>query len=336
LNASKLKLSTKDLDEIRLNSGVKNSPLMEAIEKLVDNNYDNEQTIQEIVKVLDSSARTSVGMPSLAASSRVLVVMMVRYHARYKQYADGFLKTIKKPLFDRNDAVCSSFAYAAGYLARYASDKGLLVFVDWIWSHWRDNSSDRDRGVAAEVFLAISKYAPERCTNLADTILPYIFIGKHDSQVDVKETMVSAWGETTGGQRAILLHMDAILKLATSLLEHRMWSVKHAAARSVAEAATAVASLDELAASAEAHKVWPSLVAAIGGKSWDGKEVVLKAFVTFVEKVQGFWKNDSKVASEINKVSSSYTFLILEVLITIIDHATRSQEKKRKLSMPCL
>jgi proteasome component ECM29 len=302
LNASKLKLSTKDLDEIRLNSGVKNSPLMEAIEKLIDNNYKNPQTIEEIVKVLESSARTSIGMPSLAASSRILVVMMVRYQARYKQYADGFLRVIRKPLFDRNDAVCSSFAYAAGYIARYASDKSLLEYLDWVWGHWRDNSSDRDRAVAAEVFLTTSKYAPERCANLAEKILPYIFIGKHDSQEDVKESFTSAWSESAGGQRATLLHMDAIIKLAMSLLDHQRWSVKHAAARSVAEAAKAVVSLDDMAASAEAPKVWPALVAALSGKSWEGKEVVLQAFVAFVEKVKGFWKGDAKIASEINKV----------------------------------
>jgi proteasome component ECM29 len=302
LNASKLKLSTKDLDQVRLNSGVKNSPLMEAIEKLIDNNYKNPQTIEEIVKVLDLASRTSIGMPSLAASSRILVVMMVRYHARYKQYADGFFKSIRKPLFDRNDAVCSSFAYTAGYIARYASDKSLLDFIDWVWGHWRDNSSDRDRAITAEVFLAISKYAPERCANLSDRVVPYIFIGKNDTQEDVKETFTSAWSEITGGQRATLLHMDVIIKLAMPLLSHQKWSVKHAAARSIAEAAKAVVSLDDVVASAEAPKVWPALVAALNGKSWEGKEVVLKAFVSFVEKVKGFWNSDSKVAAEINKV----------------------------------
>jgi proteasome component ECM29 len=302
LNASKLKLSTKDLDEIRLNSGVKNSPLMEAIEKLIDNVYEKPETVEAIVKVVDSSARVSVGMPSLAGTSRIIVVMMVRYHARYRQYADDLLKSIRKPLFDRNDTVCSSFAYSAGYIARWASDKYLLNFIDWIWGHWRDSTSDRDRGVAAEVFLMMSKYAPEHCANLADPILPYIFIGKHDSQEDVKETFTAAWAESTGGQRAILLHLDAIVKLAVSLLDHQKWSVKHAAARAVGDTAIAVAGLEGMAAKEEAKKVWPAFVAAMGGKSWDGKEVVLKAFVEFVEKIRGFWESDAKVAAEINKV----------------------------------
>jgi proteasome component ECM29 len=306
LNASKLKLSTKDLDEIRLNSGVKNSPLMEAIEKLIDNVYEKPETVEEIVKVVGSSTRTSVGMPSLAATSRVIVVMMVRYHARYREYADALLKSIRKPLFDRNDTVCSSFAYSAGYIARWASEMSLLDFIIWIWGHWRDSTSERDRGVAAEVFLMMSKHAPERCAHFADPILPYIFIGKHDSQPDVKETFAAAWGESTGGQRAILLHLDAIVKLAMSLLDHQSWSVKHAAARAAGDTAIAVASLEGMAAKEEAKKVWPALVAAIGGKSWDGKEVVLKAFVEFVEKVKGFWESDAKVAAEINKVRLAF------------------------------
>jgi proteasome component ECM29 len=52
----------------------------------------------------------------------------------------------------------------------------------------------------------------------------------------------------------------------------------------------------------EAKKVWPALVSAIGGKSWEGKEVVLKAFVVFVTKTKGFWGKDAKVADEVNKV----------------------------------
>jgi proteasome component ECM29 len=52
-----------------------------------------------------------------------------------------------------------------------------------------------------------------------------------------------------------------------------------------------------------AEKVWPALERAIGGKTWDGKEKVLEAFVLFAKNGSGLWKKRPDIASQITKVA---------------------------------
>jgi len=52
--------------------------------------------------------------------------------------------------------------------------------------------------------------------------------------------------------------------------------------------------------------VWPVLDKALSGKSWEGKEVVLEAFVRFVERSETYWKADENkdVAKQLEKVAT--------------------------------
>jgi proteasome component ECM29 len=57
---------------------------------------------------------------------------------------------------------------------------------------------------------------------------------------------------------------------------------------------------------AAARAVWPVLDKALAGKSWDGKEIVLEAFVRFVERGEGYWKaqGNEGVARELEKIAT--------------------------------
>jgi proteasome component ECM29 len=41
----------------------------------------------------------------------------------------------------------------------------------------------------------------------------------------------------------------------------------------------------------------------MGGKTWEGKEVVLEAFVRFVQRGKTLWDDDAKVAKQIEKIA---------------------------------
>jgi proteasome component ECM29 len=301
LNADKYKVTTAQIDQIRLRA-TKHSPLMEAVEKLIDSPYSNPETPDTVAAILEKAAHSAIGLPSLTATSRILVSMFLRHHARYAPHADRLLKAIRKPLVDRNDTVASSFAYTAGYIARWATDEGVESITAFAWKQWRDADADRLRIVGAEIYAAIAKHAPEVFSKHGATTLPAVFVGKHDSVDEVRESFSATWSEATSGPRAVLLHLDAIVSLASSLLGDARWRLKHAGARAIAESAEIVAGLDPMAAKVEAAKVWPALEKAAAGKSWEGKEVVLKALGTLAEKVKGFWEEDGKVATEMTKV----------------------------------
>jgi proteasome component ECM29 len=157
---------------------------------------------------------------------------------------------------------------------------------------------------AAELVLAFAKQASDRFNGLAASILPFVFVGKHDSHAAVKEQFQNTWEEAVGGSRAVLLYLKEILELSSTHLDSPQWTLKHTAARTVADSVMAV-SVSEGQVSTDAAKLlWPSLEKALGGKTWEGKEVVLAAFVKFVQNAKSWYLKDSAVAAAIVKVST--------------------------------
>ena len=157
---------------------------------------------------------------------------------------------------------------------------------------------------AAELILAFAKQASDKFNSLAASILPFVFVGKHDSHSAVKEQFQNTWEEAVGGSRAVLLYLKEILELSGTHLDSPQWTLKHTAARTVADSVTAVSASEGQQISADAAKLlWPSLEKALGGKTWEGKEVVLTAFVKFVQSARGWYVKDSAVAAAIVKVS---------------------------------
>ena len=123
LNASKYNLTTDTIDAARLKS-VRSSPMMDAIEKCLD--ILDEDSMGTLTTHLESAIKHAVGMPSKVGCSRVLVSLSTRHSLMFRPYAGTFLKAIQKTVLDRNDAVSASYAAAAGYLSRLASDKEIL------------------------------------------------------------------------------------------------------------------------------------------------------------------------------------------------------------------
>lgn len=152
--------------------------------------------------------------------------------------------------------------------------------------------------------FALAKQASDRFNSLAASILPFVFVGKHDSHESVKEQFQNTWEEAVGGSRAVLLYLKEILTLSTTYLDSAQWTLKHTAARSVADIVVA-ASASEGGISADvAMLVWPSVEKALSGKTWEGKEVVLTAFVKFVQNAKKWYLDEATVAAATVKVST--------------------------------
>jgi len=144
LNASKYNLTEQKIDDMRLSS-IRSSPLMEAIERCLD--LLDEDSMKQLQPRLESAIKSAVGLPSKVGSSRVLVSLSTRRLTVFRPFADAFLKLIEKVVLDRNETVSSSYAVAAGYLARAASDKQLLRLMSFAQSLYFDSEGDREAAV---------------------------------------------------------------------------------------------------------------------------------------------------------------------------------------------
>lgn len=152
---------------------------------------------------------------------------------------------------------------------------------------------------------SISKHASDRFNSLAADLIPFVFVGKHDSHETVKELFQDTWNDNVGGSRAVSLYLREILAMSTDHLDSPQWAVKHTVARSIADATVAVASIGSEMDATTAELLWPALEKALGGKTWEGKEVVLYAFVKFVETGRKLWSVQANVAQAIEKVRPS-------------------------------
>ncbi|KAJ9645236.1 proteasome component M29 [Coniosporium tulheliwenetii] len=299
LNASKYNLTEQKIDDMRLAS-IRGSPLTEAIERCLD--LVDEPTMEALVPHLESALKSAVGLPSKVGCSRILVSLSTRHNALFRPHADHFLKLIEKQVLDFNPTVSSSYAVSAGYVARVASDKQILRLIAFSKRLYFASDDDRSRIASGDIVHAFSKHAPDRFNALAVELLPFVFVAKHDSHEHVKEQFQSAWDAHVGGPRAVLLYLKDIVTLAQEHLDSPRWVLKHTAARAIADAVMSASSASDELSVADAEVLWPAIDKAMAGKTWEGKEVVLAAFVRFVEKGGQLWKARSNVAGQINKV----------------------------------
>ena len=273
LNADKYGVTTQQIDSARL-TGVSQSPLMEAIERCLD--ALDADSMSDLETSLENAIKTSVGLPSKVGASRILVSLSTRHNFIFKIHADHFLKLTQKQLFDRNDTISSAYATACGYLARLASDAEILQLIHQCQKLYFDSDDDQQRVIAGNVVYAVSKHATDRFNALAKDVLPFVYVGQHDPVERAATLYKKTWDENVGGSRAVLLYLKDIINLASRYLDSPRWVIKHTSALAVAES---VFSMGSEISDSNAKILWPVMEKAVGGKTWDGKEKVLKAFV---------------------------------------------------------
>ncbi|EFW14537.1 proteasome component M29 [Coccidioides posadasii str. Silveira] len=286
LNADKYGLTGQQIDKMRL-SAIRSSPMMESIELHLLDTLDDE-SMKEVAAKIEHVSKSAIGLPSKVGCSRVLVILSSKT-VLFQPYADRFIQLTRKYVLDRNDTVSASYSNAIGYMMRLASDDEMLKTIAYAQKLYFDSEDASQRAVAGEILHSISKYANDRVNRVLATFLPFVFIGMHDTDNEVKEFFSKAWSDNASGSRMVLLYLKEILGLVSTQLDSPRWAVKHASALAVAKV---VASLDKQVNSTTAKMVWPSVEKALGGKSWEGKEQVLHSMVQFVTRAKSYAEND--------------------------------------------
>lgn len=275
LNADKYNLKRDEIDDARL-SMVRGSPMMEAIERCLD--FVDDATMIELSSKLEDTMKTAIGLPSKVGTTRVLVSLSTRHNIVFRTHADRFIRLARKQLLDRNDTVSSAFAAACGYLARLASEEEILKLFAYCQQLYFNCEEDRQRKVSGDIVYAVSKYATDRFNSVASAVLPFVFVAKHDGSQMAKTYFQDCWNENVGGSRAVLLYFKEITSLVMRYLDSPRWSVKHTSALAIADL---IKSLGGEINDSTAKSIWPVLEKALGGKTWEGKELVLEGLVHF-------------------------------------------------------
>lgn len=161
------------IDRIRL-AQVRGSPMMDAIERSLD--LLDKDTMKTFVPRFQKTIRKALGLPSKVCflrvsvvlyhlplgnyqvgCSRIIVTLVVRHGFITKPFADELLKTVQTSMRDRNETVMASYASAAGYLCRLASDEKILGLVAYSRKLYFEGEDEGSRALAGEVVYALCK-----------------------------------------------------------------------------------------------------------------------------------------------------------------------------------
>ncbi|OJJ47444.1 hypothetical protein ASPZODRAFT_130907 [Penicilliopsis zonata CBS 506.65] len=297
LNADKYGLTSQEIDKMRL-SGIRMSPMMEATERyLID--YLDESNMKELAAKLEDVLRSAVGLPSKVGCSRVLVLLSMKT-AFFRPYADRFIQLMTKYVVDRNETVSASYCTSLGYLMRLGSSQSVLKTIEYSKDLYLNAEDASRRAISAEIFLSISKLSNDRFMEFASTALPFVFIAKHDADQHVKESFEKTWQDNVGGSRSISLYLREITGLVSIYLDSPRWAVKHTAALAIADG---IKSLDHKIDAPTGELLWPVLETALAGKTWDGKEAVLQAFVKFQQQARQFWQERESIRQAMKTIT---------------------------------
>ncbi|KAE8324158.1 proteasome stabiliser-domain-containing protein [Aspergillus sergii] len=297
LNADKYGLTGQEIDKMRLSS-IRTSPMMEVIERYLIDMLDD-TSMKEFAGSLESVLRSAVGLPTKVGCSRVLVLLSMRT-VLFRPYADRFIQLLVKYVVDRNDTVSASYCTSIGYLMRLASDDRVLKTIEHAKSLYLTAEDANQRIIAAEILHSTSKLSNDRFMAFAATALPFIFVSKYDTDEHVQEAFEKTWQENVGGNRAVSLYIKEITSLVSDNLDSPRWIVKHTAALGFANGIMALDSELDLATS---EYLWPILEKALAGKTWDGKEVVVKAFAKFTSQAKTLWLQKPRIGDTMKTIA---------------------------------
>lgn len=320
LNADKYNLSGNEVDAKRIQS-LGSSPLLEAIDKLIG--HVDESLMDELVSKLKSTIKKSVGLPSKACGSRVIVMLVTKMPVLSKPYGDKLLGICLANLKDRNLAISTSFAISAGYCCKLTSVEGIVNYSAELTNLYFANKDAKSRLIAAQASNSVSKFAGyDKFEAVASAFLPLAFIGKHDEDKDVQKLFESEWIECASGNSAIKLYFNEIRSLIELQIKCNDYSIRRLIARTLIDMASLIDNYSEK----ETEALFEILLYGCKDKSWVGKELVFDALIKFSTKNVAKLNNNSElmdavlktVTTEVKRRNKTYQVCAIQSMSSFI------------------
>ncbi|GAV27135.1 hypothetical protein PMKS-000596 [Pichia membranifaciens] len=317
LNADKYNMKVEDIDSQRIGL-VGSSPMMEAIEKLMD--LLDEKTIGEFIDELGVAVKTSIGLPSKVAGSKAIVNLVLRHFFIISNYGDLLLKIASGQLKDRNETVAKSYAIACGYCVRISSVKKIESFGKKLTKYYFEkksdtNSDDRLPKISSIACEAVSNFANDTLHSNASIFLPLSFIAKHDLSSEIAKNFSKVWSDSTSSSvSAIKLYFPEIISLIQLHINSQAFSLRKTIALSIIEIIeTLDTRINDLNPS-YLKELYELLLESLTGRVYEGKEKLLDSLVNLSCKSLKFLTNndelysrvESRVLNEANRKSQSY------------------------------
>ncbi|KAJ8262299.1 hypothetical protein GJAV_G00164870 [Gymnothorax javanicus] len=192
---------------------------------------------------------------------------------------------------DRNAVVQKSYAFALGHLVRTAKDSSVEKLLQKLNAWYLEKEEPIYKSSCALTVHAIGHYSPDVLKSHAGLALPLAFLGMHEVADEEKgeNSDSSLWAEVwqdhvPGSFGGIRLYMTELIAITQKALQSQSWKMK-------AQGAAAMASIakEQTGSLVAPHLglVLGALLQGLAGRTWSGKEELLKAIGSVVSKCSG-------------------------------------------------
>ncbi|XP_066037538.1 proteasome adapter and scaffold protein ECM29 isoform X3 [Chamaea fasciata] len=270
------------MDSARL-SAVKSSPMMETINMSLQ--YLDVSVLGELVPRLCELIKSGVGLGTKGGCASVIVSLTTQCPQDLTPYSGKLLSALLSGLTDRNSVVQKSFAFAMGHLVRTSRDSSTEKLLHKLSSWYMEKEEPVYRAGCALIVHAMGRYSPDVLKNHSKQVLPLAFLGMHEIPEEEKgekensTLWTEVWQENVPGtQGGIRLHLQELISITEKALQSQSWKMKAQGAAAMASIAKQTGSL----APPHLGMVLSALLQGLPGRTWTGKEELLKAIASVV------------------------------------------------------
>ncbi|XP_057279133.1 proteasome adapter and scaffold protein ECM29 isoform X3 [Pezoporus wallicus] len=270
------------MDSARLNA-VKSSPMMETINMSLQ--YLDVSVLGELVPRLCELIKSGVGLGTKGGCASVIVSLTTQCPQDLAPYSGKLMSALLSGLTDRNSVIQKSFAFAMGHLVRTSRDTSTEKLLHKLSSWYMEKEEPVYRTGCALTVHSMGRYSPDVVKSHAKHVLPLAFLGMHevpDEEKGEKENSTlwtEVWQENVPGtQGGIRLYMQELITITQKALQSQSWKMKAQGAAAMASIAKQTGSL----VPPHLGIVLSALLQGLPGRTWTGKEELLKAIASVV------------------------------------------------------
>ncbi|KAF3687599.1 Proteasome-associated protein ECM29 -like protein [Channa argus] len=275
------------MDAARL-SAAKSSPMMETINMCLQ--HLDVSVLGELVPRLCELLKSGVGLGTKGGCASVIVSLTVQCPQDLTPYSGKLMSALLNGIHDRSTVVQKAFAFALGHLVRTAKDSSVEKLLLKLNTWYLEKEEPLYKSSCALTVHAISHYSPDVLKGHAVAALPLAFLGMHQEPGPDEEKGEShdatlwaeVWQENVPGSfGGIRLYMTELIAITQKALQSQSWKMKAQGA-----AAMATVAKEQTGSLVAPHlgMVLTALLQGLSGRTWAGKEELLKAIGSVVSK----------------------------------------------------
>uniref|UniRef100_A0A8C1YNA4 Ecm29 proteasome adaptor and scaffold n=1 Tax=Cyprinus carpio TaxID=7962 RepID=A0A8C1YNA4_CYPCA len=273
------------MDAARL-SAAKSSPMMETINMCLQ--HLDVSVLGELVPKLCDLLKSGIGLGTKGGCASVIVSLTVQCPQDLTPYSGKLMSALLNGINDRSSVIQKSFAFAIGHLVRTAKDSSVEKLLQKLNTWYLEKEEALYRSSCCLVVHAISHYSPDVLKAHAGVALPLAFLAMHQEPEEEKGESAEAnlWSEVwqehvPGSFGGIRLYMTELIAITQRALQSQSWKMK---AQGAAAMATIAKQQTGSLVAPHLGMVLSALLQGLAGRTWAGKEELLKAVGSVVSK----------------------------------------------------